>query len=177
MIETGAVILRSCSRRERLGSTPETARLPRCYLWLRTLLPMRETWEMQVQFLSRKGPLEEGMATHFSILSWRIPWKGEPGGLQYMALQRIRHDWSVLACTHTRYSLGKWEFATKSRVWVVVLKTAWKQQCQGEILPNTFYQKSCWRKGWVIQHQSRDAGRCGTQWAIKLWSETEDEEF
>ena len=40
------------------------------------------------------------MATHFSILAWRIPWTEEPGGIQSMGLHRVRHDWSDLACTH-----------------------------------------------------------------------------
>ena len=39
------------------------------------------------------------MATHSSILAWRIPWTEEPGGLQSIALQRVRHDWSNLAST------------------------------------------------------------------------------
>ena len=43
--------------------------------------------------------LEEGMATHSSILSWRIPWTEEPGGLQSMGLQRFGHNWSDLART------------------------------------------------------------------------------
>ena len=41
--------------------------------------------------------LEEGMATHSSILAWRIPWTEEPGGLQSMGLQRVGHNWSKLA--------------------------------------------------------------------------------
>ena len=40
--------------------------------------------------------LEKGMATHSSILAWRIPWSEETGGLQSMGLQRIWHDWSDL---------------------------------------------------------------------------------
>jgi len=40
------------------------------------------TWETQVRSLGREDPLEEGMATHSSILAWRIPWTEEPGGLQ-----------------------------------------------------------------------------------------------
>ena len=40
----------------------------------------------------QKDPLEEGMATHSSILSWRIPWTEEPGGLQVTGSQRVRHD-------------------------------------------------------------------------------------
>ena len=42
---------------------------------------------MQVQFLDQEDPLKEGMATHSSILAWRIPWTGEPGRLQSMELQ------------------------------------------------------------------------------------------
>jgi len=47
---------------------------------------------MQVQFLDQEDPLKEGMATHSSILAWRIPWTGEPGGLQSMGSQRVRYD-------------------------------------------------------------------------------------
>ena len=48
--------------------------------------------EMQVQSLGLEGPLEKGMATHSSILGWRIPWTEESGGLQYMGYQRVVHD-------------------------------------------------------------------------------------
>ena len=47
---------------------------------------------MQVRSLSQKDPLEEGVATHSSIPAWRIPWTEEPGGLQPMGSQRVRHD-------------------------------------------------------------------------------------
>ena len=50
---------------------------------------MQETW---VQSLGWEKSLEEGMATHSSILAWRIPWTEEPGGLQSMGLKRVRHD-------------------------------------------------------------------------------------
>ena len=46
----------------------------------------------QVQSLDWEDPLEEGMATHFSILAWRIQWTEEPGGLQSIGSQRVRHD-------------------------------------------------------------------------------------
>ena len=46
--------------------------------------------ETGVQSLGRQDPLAEGMATHSSILAWRIPWTEEPGGLQSMELQRLR---------------------------------------------------------------------------------------
>ena len=49
--------------------------------------------ETQVQSLGQEDPLEEEMATHSSILAWRIPWTEEPGGLQSMGSQRVRHNW------------------------------------------------------------------------------------
>ena len=48
--------------------------------------------ETKVRFLARKDPLEKEIATHSSILAWRIPWTEEPGGLQSMELQRVGHD-------------------------------------------------------------------------------------
>ena len=50
---------------------------------------MQETW---VQFLGWEDPLEKEMAIHSSILAWKIPWTEEPGGLQSMGSQRVRHD-------------------------------------------------------------------------------------
>ena len=47
---------------------------------------------MQAQSLGGEDALEEGMATHSSILIWRIPWTEEPGGLQSIGLQRVGHD-------------------------------------------------------------------------------------
>ena len=47
---------------------------------------------MWVPFLGREDPLEEGMATHSSILAWRIPWTEEPGGLQSTGSQGVEHD-------------------------------------------------------------------------------------
>ena len=48
--------------------------------------------EMWVQFLGQEDPLEEGMATHSSILAWRIPWTEEPGGLQFIRSHRVGPD-------------------------------------------------------------------------------------
>jgi len=48
--------------------------------------------ETQVPSLGQEDPLEEGMATHSSILAWRIPWTEEPGGMQSVGSQRFRHD-------------------------------------------------------------------------------------
>ena len=48
--------------------------------------------EMQVQSLDWEDPLEKELATHSSILPWKIPWTEEPGGLQSMGSQRVRHN-------------------------------------------------------------------------------------
>ena len=56
---------------------------------VKSLPAVRDTW---VRSLGWEGPLEKGMATHSSILAWRIPWTEEPGGLQSMGLQRVGHD-------------------------------------------------------------------------------------
>ena len=56
---------------------------------VKNLPAMRET---QVQSLSWEDPLEEGMATHSSLLAWRIPWTEEPGGLQPRELQSVSLD-------------------------------------------------------------------------------------
>ena len=54
---------------------------------------MQEMQETHVRSLGQEDPLEEEMATHFSILAWKIPWTEEPGGLQSMGLRRAGHDW------------------------------------------------------------------------------------
>ena len=53
---------------------------------------IQEPQETRVQSLGGKDPLEEGVATHSSILTWRIPRTEDPGGLQSMGSQRVRHD-------------------------------------------------------------------------------------
>ena len=53
---------------------------------------MQEVQETWVQSLGWEDPLEEGMATHSSILTWRIPWTEELGGLQSIGLQRVGQD-------------------------------------------------------------------------------------
>ena len=49
-------------------------------------------WETYVPSLGQEDTLEKGMAIHFSILAWRIPWTKEPGGLQSMGSQRVRYN-------------------------------------------------------------------------------------
>ena len=56
---------------------------------VKNLPAVQETW---VRSLGVEDPLEKGMATQSSIVAWRIPWMEEPGGLQSMGLQRVRHN-------------------------------------------------------------------------------------
>ena len=56
---------------------------------VKNLPAMQVTW---VQSLSQENPLEKGVATHSSILAWKIPWTEEPGSLQSIGLQRVRHN-------------------------------------------------------------------------------------
>ena len=58
-------------------------------MYIQNLPAMQETW---VQFLGWEDALEKEMAIHSSILAWKIPWTEEPGGLQSMGSQRVRHD-------------------------------------------------------------------------------------
>ena len=64
-------------------------------------------WETRVQSLGREDLLEKEIATHSSILAWKIPWTEEPGGLQSMGSQIVGHDWltllhcRTLPCPHT----------------------------------------------------------------------------
>ena len=56
---------------------------------VKNLPAVQETW---VRSPSWEGPLEKGMATHSSILAWRIPWTEEPGGLQFIESRRVEQD-------------------------------------------------------------------------------------
>ena len=79
--------------------------------------------------------LEEGTATCSSILAWRIPWTEEPGGLQPIGSQWVRHDWndwSNLACMHVRccgYGLGAQERLVQEDIWGTFLVIQWLRIC------------------------------------------------
>ena len=65
---------------------------------IKNLPAKQEMQETRVRSLGWEDPLEEGMATHSGLFAWEIPWAEEPGRLQSMGSQRVRHDW---ACKHT----------------------------------------------------------------------------
>ena len=66
--------------------------------WVKNLLAMQETQETGVRFLNEEDPLEEGMATHSSILAWRIPWTKEPIVLRVAKSQTQLKRLSVHVC-------------------------------------------------------------------------------
>ena len=65
--------------------------------WWGIRLAMHEPQETQDRSLGREDPLEEEVATYSSILAWETPGTEEPGGLQSVGLQRVRHDWASLS--------------------------------------------------------------------------------
>ena len=69
---------------------------------VKNLPAMQETW---VWCMGWEDPLEKEMATHSSILAWRIPWTEEPGRLQSMESQRVGHDW---VAEHTLWEQSSW---------------------------------------------------------------------
>ena len=89
------------------------------------------------QFLGQEDLLEEGMATHSSILAWRIPWTEEPGGLQSIGSQSIRHDRSSLACTHAHgFSFTLVHLGSDSSKWLVSLLSSLRMGGRGDKWPN-----------------------------------------
>ena len=84
---------------------------------VKTLPAVQETW---VQSLDWEYPLEEGMATHSSILAWRIPRTEEPSGLQSMGSRRVRHDWAHTPSGDPEYN----RYQSLQNEWIPVLKAS-----------------------------------------------------
>ena len=104
---------------------------------------MRETW---VRSLGWEDPLEKEMATHSSILDWRIPWMEEPSGLQSTgSQQRVRHDWSTSLSTRIVYFSLQ---ATSVSVWLKLV----------HLIPRWFTQTGSVCQLGVIMTQSSSMG-------------------
>ena len=90
---------------------------------VKRLPTMRETW---FQSLGGEDPLEKAMAPHSSILAWKIPWTEEPGRLQSMGSQRVRHNWVT--------SLSLMETQTwRTDLWTQCGKGEWGVHWEGGI--------------------------------------------
>ena len=78
---------------------------------------MQEVQETPVQSLGWEDTLQEGMATHSSILVWRIPWTEKPGGLQSVGSHTAGHNWSDWACVCPRLSTWRWGESVELSRW------------------------------------------------------------
>ena len=107
--------------------------------------------ETRVWSLGQEDPLEKGMATHYSILAWRIPWTEKPGGLQSMGSQRVGHDrvtnthtsnqirvWAIWNETQEPHLRGKWD-ETIISFGVIIPRIELKQIC---VFPWTNHRSS-----------------------------------
>ena len=61
--------------------------------------------ETRVRYLGCDDPIEKGMATNSGIFAWRVPWTKEPGELQSMGLQRVRHNWATNTLTFSNFCI------------------------------------------------------------------------
>ena len=99
---------------------------------VKNLPAMQETW---VPSLGQEDPLEKGMATHSSILAWRIPWTEELGRLQSMGSQRVVHDWATNTHTHTK--AGPKEATQLCLVGDAQWAREWSQRQLSSLIPGT----------------------------------------
>ena len=108
---------------------------------VKNLPAVRKTW---VQPPSQEDHLEKKMATHSSILAWRIPWAEEPGRLQSMGSQRIEHNWATNTFIPTRpiyQQVSKWQRLLHIFLWAI-----FPQPRISFILPDTSFNISSSRK-------------------------------
>ena len=124
---------------------------------VKNLPAVQEIW---FQSLSHEDPLEKEMATHSNILAWRILWSEEPGGLQSLGSQRVRHNWATNTFTLLkkmyRWKIITWKYAPHH---MLSGKCKLKQQCveiplhiiEMAKLPNTDKTKRWWGCGATVK--------------------------
>ena len=119
---------------------------------------------MQVPSLDRKDPLEEGMATHSSILTWRIPWTEEPGRLQSMGPHRVWLDWvtNTFSFNRTKACFTIW-FA-QNVCWPVRMVTISRRKSWHRLLGSHCHWAD---SGWGMLSQCFQQGQEG--WGRPLW--------
>ena len=104
-----------------------------CYYLIISLVPqmvknLPVVWETQVWSLSWEESLEKEMATHSTILAWRISWTEEPGGLQSVGSQRIGHDWA----TNTFNLLVLIFCIARFKSWFFFVPQGWREERNGK---------------------------------------------
>ena len=114
---------------------------------------------MQVQSLGQEDPLEEDIATHFSMLVWRTPRTEQPGGLQSMGSQRVGHDWSDFTCMHSRpIRKIKWDNENEGLPLC--------SSCQDSSVILVFWVKAMFFSSGHVWMWELD---CEESWALKNW--------
>ena len=132
---------------------------------VKNLPAMQET---QIWFLSWENPLEKRMATHSSILVWRIPWTEEPGGLQSIGLQRVGHDWATDNHSLTQLVMGfpggsmvkNRSAVEETRVWSL----GWEDPPEKEMA--THSSVLAWEIPWT---EEEEPGGLQSTWSQKSW--------
>ena len=92
--------------------------LPWWLRWQKNLPAMQET---RVWSLGQKDALEKGLANHSNIFAWRSPWTEEPGRLQSMVLQRVRHNWATNTFIFQFHNLLSYSFLKKIFIYLAEL--------------------------------------------------------
>ena len=104
-----------------------------------------------VQSLGWEDPLEEGMATHSSILAWRIPWTEEPGGLQSMGSQRVGHSWATFSLRNYHLSIHNTISALTAIYWM-------SMKCINSVYVCVKVAQSCLYSPWDSPGQNTGVG-------------------
>ena len=105
---------------------------------------------MWVQSLDWEDALEKEMATQSSILAWKIPWTEEPGGLQSMGLQRVRHNWYLFICVDLFFQVVVQKvchvlsYTWKSRIFLVLPSEEHGNPVQYSCLENSMVRGAWW---------------------------------
>ena len=112
---------------------------------------VQETW---IRFLGQEDPLEKGMATHSSIIAWRIPWTEKPGGLQSMGSQKVGHDWATNIINNHHMT---WLNECSMSILQVRTQGGWMtcDSCIGSRQPrdvSSLGLHSLWLLSWCFQH-------------------------
>ena len=132
---------------------------------------MQETQEMWVRPLGWEDPLEEGMATHSSILAWRIPWTEEPGGLVH-GIEKSRTQLKDWARTHWRLwlsyrGLGRTSGTSSDKV-PVTLKICTKNNLRDRLKRNSKLHRlakvRCWKTGVRLAEFWRKVRKVTRRW-------------
>ena len=121
---------------------------------------MQELQEMRIWSLSEEDPLEESTTIHSSMLAQRIAWKKNPGRLQSIVSQRVRHTWNDLACKTVLIVMNFPSFSLSRNIFT-----------KPSFLKHIFFQIHCiFFVGRYLLFVFKDAGRHWFVWSLPGWN-------